>query len=291
MAEIPLSLAEKTFILHGVDANFRNDGRCRIDYRSMELETKLMDQVHGSSRIRIGNTDVLVGVKVEIDTPYPDNPYEGKIEFFVDCSANATPIFEGKGGEDLANEISNVLALAYQSPEALDLSQLSILPHKKCWKLFVDILILECGGNLFDAVALAVKAALFSTEIPKVKAATLDGGEADIALSDDIYESIKLNTTNCPLLVTLCKIGDNCVVDPSSEEEMCSSASTVISVMPNGKISSIIKIGYGSLQPSTLSKTLEMGTNIGIRLNESLISALKSEENLGPNRPIIGFLR
>lgn len=67
-----------------MQANFRNDGRCRTDYRSMELETKLMDQVHGSSRIRIGNTDVLVGVKVEIDTPYPDSPFEGKIEFFVD---------------------------------------------------------------------------------------------------------------------------------------------------------------------------------------------------------------
>ena len=34
----------------------------------------------------------------------------------------------------------------------------------------------------------------------------LDGGEADIILSDDIYESIKLNTTNLPVLVSLCKV-------------------------------------------------------------------------------------
>ncbi|XP_001601196.1 exosome complex component RRP42 [Nasonia vitripennis] len=291
MAEVPLSLAEKTFILHGVDANFRNDGRSRTDYRCMELETKLMDQVHGSARLRIGNTDILVGVKVEIDTPYPDSPNEGKIEFFVDCSANATPSFEGKGGEDLANEISNVLALAYQSPHAMNLSQLSILPHKKCWKLYVDILILECGGNLFDAVAVAVKAALYSTEIPKVKGAMLDGGEADIVLSDDIYESEKLDTTNCPVLVTLCKIGDNCVVDPSSEEEMCSSANIVVSVMPNGRISSIVKMGYGSLQPATLSKILKMGTSVGIDLNNGILSALKSEDKLGANREIVGFLR
>ncbi|XP_011496199.1 PREDICTED: exosome complex exonuclease RRP42 isoform X2 [Ceratosolen solmsi marchali] len=253
MAEIPLSLAEKTFILHGIDADFRNDGRSRTHYRCMELETKLMDQVHGSARLRIGNTDVLVGVKVEIDTPYPDSPGDGKLEFFVDCSANATPSFEGRGGENLANEISNVLALAYQSPDAMDLTQLSILPHKKCWKLFVDILILECGGNLFDAVAIAVKAALYSTEIPKVKCATLDGGEADIALSDDTYESVKLDTTNFPILVSLYKIGDSCVVDPTSEEEMCSSASIVISVMPNGRISSIVKMGYGSVHPTTLN--------------------------------------
>ncbi|KAJ8670117.1 hypothetical protein QAD02_001376 [Eretmocerus hayati] len=291
MAEIPLSLAEKTFILHGVDADFRNDGRSRTNYRDFELETKLMDQVHGSARIRIGNTDVLVGVKVEIDSPYPDNPFAGKLEFFVDCSANATPSFEGRGGEDLANELSNALAFAYQSPDAMDLSQLSILPHKKCWKLFVDILILECGGNLFDAVAAAVKAALYSTEIPKVKGAMLDGGEADVILSDDIYESERLNATNFPIFVTLCKIGDNCVVDPSSEEEMCSSASIVLSVMPNERVSSIFKSGYGSLQPTTLCKILESGAKIGAELNNGLMTALRSEDKLGPKRQIIGFLR
>lgn len=43
-----------------------------------------MDQVNGSARLRIGNTDILVGVKVELDSPYPDSPYEGKLEFFVD---------------------------------------------------------------------------------------------------------------------------------------------------------------------------------------------------------------
>lgn len=59
---------------------------------------------------------------------------------------------------------------------------------------------------MIDAVAAAVKAALYSTEIPKVKGAMLDGGEADIVLSDDIYESVKLDTTNSPILVTLCKV-------------------------------------------------------------------------------------
>lgn len=43
-----------------------------------------MQQTHGSSRLRIGNTDILVGVKVEIDSPYIDRPCEGKLEFFVD---------------------------------------------------------------------------------------------------------------------------------------------------------------------------------------------------------------
>lgn len=46
-----------------------------------------MPQTHGSSRLRIGNTDILVGVKVELDTPHADKPKEGKLEFFVDWYA------------------------------------------------------------------------------------------------------------------------------------------------------------------------------------------------------------
>ncbi|XP_011874245.1 PREDICTED: exosome complex exonuclease RRP42 [Vollenhovia emeryi] len=292
MAETPLSLGEKTFIIHGVDLNLRNDGRSRCQYRSIEIETRLMKHTHGSARLRLGNiTDVLVGVKVEIDTPYAERPDEGKLDFFVDCSANATPAFEGKGGDDLATEISNILSMAYQTPDAFDFKQLCIIPHKKCWKIYVDILILQCGGNLFDAVGAAVKAALYNTEIPRVITATLDGGEPDIQVSDDPYDCIKLDVTNYPLVVTVCKIGDNFVIDPTSEEETCSMASVLMSVMPNGKVTSVVKLGYGSLLPSTFIKMLQVGKDISLKLNEELMRGLEEESKLGQTKPIFGFLR
>lgn len=56
-------------------------------------------------------------------------------------SANATPEFEGKGGDDLANEISNILSLSYYNPSVFNLRKLCILPYRKCWKMFVDILV------------------------------------------------------------------------------------------------------------------------------------------------------
>lgn len=57
-------------------------------------------------------------------------------------SANATPDFEGRGGEDLAQELADTLANAYESPQAFDLKSLCILPGQQCWKLYVDILVL-----------------------------------------------------------------------------------------------------------------------------------------------------
>jgi len=72
--------------------------------------------------------------------------------------------------------------------------------------IFCSPQILQCGGNLFDAVGAAVKAALYNTEIPKVIAATLDGGEPDIQVSDDPYDCIKLDITTYPSIVTVCKV-------------------------------------------------------------------------------------
>lgn len=90
--------------------------------------------------------------------------------------------------------------------------------------------ILECGGNVFDAVSLAVKAALFNTRVPLVTAAIMDGGNVDLTLSDDPFDCERLQIENVPILVTICKIGDQCVVDPSAEEELCSSASLVLGI-------------------------------------------------------------
>lgn len=67
-----------------MQVDLRCDGRRRGDYRPMELETDVVSTASGSARLRLANTDILVGVKTEIDVPYPENPEEGKLEFFVD---------------------------------------------------------------------------------------------------------------------------------------------------------------------------------------------------------------
>uniref|UniRef100_A0A1B6CR00 Ribosomal RNA-processing protein 42 n=2 Tax=Clastoptera arizonana TaxID=38151 RepID=A0A1B6CR00_9HEMI len=287
MASVLLSEAEKTYILNGVEDNFRSDGRIRSGYRPMELETDVVSNASGSARLRLANTDILVGIKTEVDVPHAETPGQGKLEFFVDCSANATPAFEGRGGEDLATEISSFLARAYSS---FSLEPLCILRGLQCWKLYADILVLECGGNLYDAVSLAVKAALHNTRVPSVIAAEQDGGQVDLTLSDDPFDCWNLNITSAPVLVTLCKIGDQCVVDPTAEEETCSSASLVVAVTEHSQISAIFKSGVGSFHPQTLKDTLKVGECIGLTLNQELCKILAKEERLGEKRQRFGFL-
>lgn len=282
--------AEKVFILHGVEVNFRYDGRTRSEYRPLEIETDIVPHASGSARLRLANTDILVGVKAEIDVPSADHPNEGKIEFFVDCSANATPAFEGRGGEELANELSGALTKAYLSPHALDCTALCILPKYQCWKLYIDILILECGGNLFDAVGLGVKAALRNTLIPRVVAATLDGADPELILSDDPSDCWRLNTDNAPLLVSVVKIGDSCVVDPGAEEEAVSGGGVLVAY-GGGKVTSVLKLSGGSLHPNTLGDMLKLGASAAECLQVALEKALQAEEAMGPKREKAGFLK
>ena len=67
----------------------------------------------------------------ELEVPFPESPNEGRLEFFVDCSANATPEFEGRGGNELATEISRTLTRSYRDPQVFDLKSLCLLPGRQ----------------------------------------------------------------------------------------------------------------------------------------------------------------
>ena len=73
----------------------------------------------------------LTNKTAELDAPFPESPNEGRLEFFVDCSANATPEFEGRGGDELAAEISRTLTRAYRDPQVFDLKSLCLLPGRQ----------------------------------------------------------------------------------------------------------------------------------------------------------------
>lgn len=277
MTDILISETEKTFIIHGVQDNFRVDGRACLEYRYFELETGVVTSCSGSAHVRLANTDVLVGVKAELDIPDPTSPKRGRIEFFVDCTANAAPEFEGRGGEELATAISSGLAQSYRTPKCLDLDSLCIVAGIQVWVLHVDVLILECGGSLLDAISVAVKAALYDLRIPKVSVSYDENGMHELEVSDDPFDVSSLSVANVPCFVTLSKVGQQFVLDASQEEEACAVGSLSIAVTETGKIVSILKGGSGSLHPENIMDIIEVGQDIGISLNKAIMEKLELE--------------
>ncbi|CAB3363999.1 Hypothetical predicted protein [Cloeon dipterum] len=291
MADILLSEAEKTFILHGVRDNVRNDGRSCSEFRPIELELGLVENANGSARVRLANTDVLVAVKCEIDNPPSNFPDEGKLDFFVDCSANATPQFEGKGGEQLAVELAALMSRAYQTRESFNLSTLSIIKGMKCWKLCIDVLILECGGSLIDAISMGTKAALADTKIPKVSVIGSDEGTLELELADEADgREEPLDWHHAPCLVTLNKLEDSLLVDASAEEEACCAAALIVGVSPNKKITTTSIPGHGSFLADSkiFARALNLAVDVGVKLNTALEAAIKKHQTLKP--PPRGFL-
>lgn len=61
--------------------------------------------------------------------------------FIIKSSANATPEFEGRGGEELGTELSNTLYKVFNNKNSIELKSLCISAGEHCWVLYVDVLV------------------------------------------------------------------------------------------------------------------------------------------------------
>jgi exosome complex component RRP42 len=109
------SQGERKFTAEGIAAGVRIDGRSRLEYRDLILETDLLPQCHGSARATIptDNTDVLASVKVEIDTPDSSDPSEAECGS-VDVSASiwasvSSSLASGRAADDFSALLTRTL--------------------------------------------------------------------------------------------------------------------------------------------------------------------------------------
>lgn len=273
---IRLSLAERKYIVESIEEDIRTDGRSCEDYRQIEIETRNLPNTNGSSRCKIGKTEVLVGVKAEVVDADLHNPSIGKINISVDCSATASPHLAGRGSETMEQEVLSVLNLLYSSIDALNLTDLCIVKGESCWLLNIDVLFIQCGGNLFDAASFALKAALHSTTMPDVSVAG-EGIEMELEISDDPYKVWKLNTSMCPICITLYQEGESFAVDLTEEESECSTGHIHVGVLPSGEVSAMEKSGAGNLEPIALLEMIDAAIRIGTDIHKQLHSHLLAE--------------
>lgn len=274
---VGLSVGEKHFIQGGIAQDLRTDGRKRLHYRPISVETSVIPQANGSARVRLGATDVIVSVKAELGKPSPFQPSKGKVAIFVDCSPTAAPMFEGRGGEELSAELSVSLQrclLGGKSGEGagIDPSSLMVVEGKLCWDLYIDGLVVSSDGNLLDALGAAIKAALSNTGIPKVNVAFASSAdEPEVDVSNE--EFLQFDTSGVPVIVTLTKVGRHYIVDATPEEESQMSSAISVSVNRHGNICGLTKRGGAGLDPSVI---LDM-VSVAKHVSQQLISVLDSE--------------
>lgn len=233
-------------IAESISAGKRIDGRELTDYRDIQLEVGLIERAEGSARIRLGKTEVLVGIKLEVGTPFPDVPNEGVLTVNSELVPLASSTFEpGPPNED-AIELARIVDRGIRESKAIALEELCIEPRKKVFVVFIDVYVLNHDGNLIDASAMAALAALLNTKMFNYEL------KEDEVIIKPGYK--QLHIRNHPIAVTFAKIGDKLLVDPWLEEEQVMDARLTLTIDKDGKICAIQKGGSGYF---TLEQILE----------------------------------
>ncbi|KAK0405698.1 hypothetical protein QR680_018146 [Steinernema hermaphroditum] len=228
---VKLSEGEKIFVTHGAQEGIRVDGRGPGDYRPIQIDVGVMPNCFGSARVCIGETEVIAGVKAELQTVDDTSVVDNSIQFEIDISANASIHFEGKRGEDFGSELALVLHTAYNNENVLpDLKKL-IITKNHYWIVYVDMVILRYEGNVMDAVSLAAKAALYNTEIVDLMKIPGDQGKVYVELPE-LYTTFTFDVSRVPIVVGVCKVGTANVMDPTASEEECVRAVLYIGLVP-----------------------------------------------------------
>ncbi len=260
-----MSEAEKKHLEMALKSNVRYDGRSLEDLRPITIEKGVIATAEGSARVKMGDTEVLAGVKMEVGTPYPDTPNEGSLMVGAEFLPMASPDFEtGAPGID-AIELARVVDRGIREGGAIDTEKLCIEPGKSAWTVIVDICTLNNDGNLQDVSALAALAALQDAKFPKLDNVN-DSLQIDYKTKTD--ESVPINAI--PVTVTVFKRGDLLFVDPSEAEEKLYDSRLSISVLDDGKLCALQKGGEDTLTVDEINSMVDLA----IRKSEEMRKAL-----------------
>lgn len=234
----------------------RFDGRKPEDYRDLNVEMNLSKNAESSCSVKLGETEVFVGVKLGLTEPYPDSPDEGGFMTSAELSPLASEEFELGPPRINAIELGRVIDRGIRESGLLDMKKLCIKEGEKAWQVFVDIVAINDDGNLLDAAALGAIIALGNARLPVYNE---EEGTIEHELSE---EKLPLNYDALAFNMTFHKIGDKIVCDVTREEEETSDFRISIAVADDGngeaRITAMQKGKEGVINDEDMDKILEL---------------------------------
>ncbi len=231
----------------------RIDGRKPEEYRKISVWLNPVPKAEGSALVKLGDTTVMTGTKLEIGTPFSDRPNEGVLQVHAEFVPLASPSFEPGPPDENAIEAARVVDRCLREPRAVKLEDLVIIPGKKVWLVFNDIYLLDHDGNVIDASMLSTMLSLNMAKIPKI-----------VSIEDDnviIEKTVKERPLPINLNVVTISIGlleGYMIVDPTLEEETVLDTKIVIGVDEKGRIVGIQKTGMEGIKPSQLDDIIDL---------------------------------
>jgi len=238
---------KRNYLLDLLNRNQRIDGREFLARRPIEIKSDVISTAEGSALVQLGDTQVLAGTKFEVVEPFPSDPTTGVFITNVEFLPLASNQFEPGPPDENSIEFARVVDRGLRSAELVDLNSFYI-EEGKVLGLFLDLYVLDYGGNLFDAGYLAGMAALKSTRMPKIEEASIIRGE---------YTG-KLNINENVVSFTFVKIGNHILLDPNLYEEKLMDSRITIALTKE-HIVAMQKGGNGTFKKTDVQKLVEFG--------------------------------
>jgi len=261
LESVILDQLKRDRILDLLKEDKRIDGRALDEQRPLSIETGVIPKANGSARIKLGNTEVITGVKIQPDKPFPDLGDKGILICTAEILPLADPRVEPGPPTEEVIELARVVDRGIRETEMIDLRQLVLKEGKSVIGLFIDSSVIDSDGNLFDACSYASVTAIFSCSVPKYE------------LKDDVPVLVEGVTSKPPLKtipvsVTMARIGNYIVVDPTSEEEACMDARITITTNSEGNICALQKGGSDGFTVDQLVRCSEIALSVGTKIRK-----------------------
>jgi exosome complex component RRP42 len=244
----------------------RLDGRNLNEIRPLEIEIDIIKKANGSARVKLGNSEVVAGVKVETGEPFEGLENKGALILSAEVLPTASPYSEPGPPDEETVELARVVDRGVRESEMIDLDRLVLVPGNTVYTIFVDCSVINADGNLFDATSYAVVSALVSTKLPVFEM------QDDKVVDTGNEQDPPINTI--PISITAVRIGDVVILDPSAEEEACMDARITVTTNSNGDYTAIQKGSTGSFTIEQIKRAAEIakvkGEEIRIKLKELL---------------------
>jgi exosome complex component RRP42 len=232
--------------------NKRLDSRKPFEYRDIEIETGISINAEGSSRVKIGKTEVIVGVKMDTQEPYPDHEDEGTMVTGMEFSPISGERYESGPPQMDSIEVARVVDRGIRESGFIDWKKLCIKEGERVWSIMIDIYCINDDGNVMDAAAIGAIVALKSARFP-----LYDEKTEKVKFGEFTDKKLPL-TDNLPLSITFYKIGSSIILDPTREEEDATDTRLTISVSCPKKDKIISAMQKGGITPITTDEINKM---------------------------------
>ena len=255
----------KSHVISLLEKNIRYDKRKFDQFRPIEIEYGISSKsAEGSARVKIGETEVVAGIKMELGTPYPDQPDKGTIVANVELLPLSSPEFEtGPPGIESIELARSVVDRGIRESNAIDFKKLCIKKGEKMWITYIDGYSINDAGNLADAIGLAALAALKDAKFPKYD-------EKTEKIDYEEKTKKKLELKELPIPITVIKIRDKFIIDPLLEEEECAEARLTVTTIENGDIVALQKGGEAPLTEEEIEKMVDLSLEKGKEIRKLL---------------------